>query len=94
MSRPRRRSPLRASTGPGLLFRCLSAFALRDIDLSKIESRPLKGVPWQYVFYVDFAGAVQEEASRRALDHLREMTTFVRVFGSYPRASTTLIESD
>lgn len=79
---------------PGLLWRCLSAFALRDIDLSKIESRPLKGVPWQYVFYVDFAGGPHEETARRALEHLREMTTFVRVFGSYPRAGTTLVDSD
>ncbi|MHB1318040.1 MAG: prephenate dehydratase [Anaerolineae bacterium] len=79
---------------PGLLFRCLSAFALRDIDLMKIESRPLKGVPWNYVFYVDFAGGPHEETCRRALDHLREMTTFVRVFGSYPRASTTLVDSE
>ncbi len=79
---------------PGLLWRCLSAFALRDIDLSKIESRPLKGVPWQYVFYVDMAGGPHEEPCRRALDHLREMTTFVRVFGSYPRASTTLVDGE
>jgi prephenate dehydratase len=79
---------------PGLLFRCLSAFALRDIDLMKIESRPLKGVPWNYVFYVDFAGGQHEETCRRALEHLREMTTFVRVFGSYPRASATLVDSE
>ena len=79
---------------PGLLWRCLSAFALRDIDLSKIESRPLKGVPWQYVFYVDFAGGPHEETWRRALDHLREMTTFVRVFGSYPRASRALVDGE
>ncbi|NLT73354.1 MAG: prephenate dehydratase [Chloroflexi bacterium] len=79
---------------PGLLWRCLSAFALRDIDLSKIESRPLKGVPWQYVFYVDFAGGPHQEPCRRALDHLREMTTFVRVFGSYPRASNAPLDSD
>ena len=79
---------------PGLLFRCLSAFALRDIDLTKIESRPLKGVPWQYIFYVDFAGSLQDEVCRRALDHLREMSTFVRVFGSYPRANATWIEGE
>lgn len=71
---------------PGLLFRCLSAFALRDIDLSKIESRPIRGVPWQYVFYLDFAGSLAEERCRRAIDHLNEMSTFMRVFGSYPRA--------
>ncbi len=79
---------------PGLLFRCLSAFALRDIDLTKIESRPLKGVPWQYIFYVDFAGSLQDEVCRRALEHLREMSTFVRVFGSYPRANATWIEGE
>jgi prephenate dehydratase len=71
---------------PGLLFRCLAAFALRNIDLSKIESRPIKGVPWEYVFYLDFAGSLTEERCRRALDQLNEMATFVRVFGSYPRA--------
>jgi prephenate dehydratase len=79
---------------PGLLFRCLSAFALRDIDLTKIESRPLKGVPWQYIFYVDFAGSLQDEVCRRAMDQLREMATFVRVFGSYPRANATWIEGE
>lgn len=78
---------------PGLLFRCLSAFALRDIDLTKIESRPLKGVPWQYIFYVDFAGSLQENVCQRAVDQLREMATFVRVFGSYPRANATWAES-
>ncbi|MHB0857969.1 MAG: prephenate dehydratase [Anaerolineae bacterium] len=77
---------------PGLLFRCLSAFALRDIDLSKIESRPLRGVPWQYVFYLDFLGSMAEPRCVRAVDHLREMATFVRVFGSYPRARSAWIE--
>jgi prephenate dehydratase len=71
---------------PGLLFRCLSAFALRGIDLSKIESRPLRGVPWEYIFYLDFVGNLAEERCRRAIDHLQEMATFLRVFGSYPRA--------
>jgi len=77
---------------PGLLFRCLSAFALRDIDLTKIESRPIRGVPWQYVFYLDFAGSLSEERCRRAVDHLNEMATFMRVFGSYPRARSAWLE--
>jgi prephenate dehydratase len=71
---------------PGLLFRCLSAFALRGIDLAKIESRPLRGVPWEYIFYLDFVGNMAEERCRKAIDHLQEMATFLRVFGSYPRA--------
>jgi prephenate dehydratase len=79
---------------PGLLFRCLSAFALRSIDLSKIESRPLRGVPWEYIFYLDFAGSLSEERCRRAVDQLREMATFVRSFGSYPRARAAWAEQD
>ncbi|MBC7254507.1 MAG: prephenate dehydratase [Chloroflexi bacterium] len=79
---------------PGLLFRCLSAFALRNIDLSKIESRPVRGVPWEYFFYLDFIGSISEERCQRALDQLREMATFVRVFGSYPRAHTAWVEEE
>ena len=77
---------------PGLLFRCLAAFALRDIDLAKIESRPLRGVPWEYIFYLDFAGSASDEHCRRALDQLREMATFVRVFGSYNRARAAWVK--
>lgn len=75
---------------PGSLFRSLAAFALRDIDLTKIESRPLQGSPWEYLFYLDFAGHADEDACRRALDHLRECTTILRVLGSYPRAKMPL----
>ena len=79
---------------PGLLFKCMSAFALRGIDLTKIESRPLRGVPWEYIFYLDFAGSLSEERCQKALDHLREMASFVRVFGTYPRARTAWVESE
>jgi prephenate dehydratase len=79
---------------PGLLFRCLSAFSLRNIDLAKIESRPLRGVPWEYIFYLDFLGSMAEERCQRAIAQLHEMATFVRVFGSYPRARATWLEQE
>jgi len=70
---------------PGNLFRALSAFALRDINLAKIESRPLRGKPWEYLFYLDFHGSVHEPRVEKALGHLAELTDFQRVLGCYPR---------
>ncbi|MEK7282495.1 MAG: prephenate dehydratase [Acidobacteriota bacterium] len=73
---------------PGALFRCMGVFAMRDINLLKIESRPMAGRPWEYVFHVDFEGSPREERCRNALRHLEEVCDFVRVLGSYPRART------
>jgi prephenate dehydratase len=70
---------------PGALFKCLAVFALRDIDLTKIESRPLQGKRWQYFFYIDFIGSQQQEHCRNALNHLQEMTSYFKLLGSYPR---------
>jgi prephenate dehydratase len=71
---------------PGALFRCLSAFALRDISCTKIESRPLRGKPWEYWFYLDFLGRADDEIPQKALGHLSEMADFLRVLGTYPKA--------
>jgi prephenate dehydratase len=67
---------------PGALFKSLSVFALRDISLSKIESRPMRGRPWEYVFYVDFLRG-DDEPARNALRHLGEVAEFVKVLGIY-----------
>jgi len=68
----------------GSLFRALAAFALRDVSMSKIESRPIVGRPWEYSFYVDISGDTNDPNIARAIDHLREMCEFVRILGCYP----------
>ncbi len=70
---------------PGALFKALSVFALRDISLSKIESRPMRGRPWEYVFYVDIMRG-DDEVARNALRHLEEAAELVKVLGVYPAA--------
>jgi prephenate dehydratase len=70
---------------PGALFKSLSVFALRDISLSKIESRPMRGRPWEYVFYVDFLRG-DDQPARNALHHLGEVAEFVKVLGIYSAA--------
>jgi prephenate dehydratase len=70
---------------PGGLFRALSAFALRDVNLTKIESRPLRGKPWEYLFYLDLIGRLDEPKIQNALGHLQELADFLRVLGSYPK---------
>ncbi len=71
---------------PGALYACLGAFANRNINLTKLESRPSKKKPWEYVFYVDFEGHVEDEVCHQALVELKEKTNFMKVLGSYPRA--------
>ena len=71
---------------PGALFKALSVFALRDISLSKIESRPIVGRPWEYIFFADINRG-HDEAAQNAIRHLGEIAEFVKVLGVYPAAT-------
>src|SRR5579863_9954950 len=75
----------RVKNVPGALFRALSVFALRDISLSKIESRPMRGRPWEYVFYADLLCG-DDRVARNALRHLAEIASPVKVLGVYRSA--------
>ena len=68
---------------PGALFKALSVFALRDIDLTKLESRPARGFPWEYVFFADLAAGRTDLRCGRAIVHLAEFARWVKTLGSY-----------
>ena len=71
---------------PGTLYESLKAFASRDINLTKLESRPTRQKPWEYNFYLDFTGHHQDEEACDALKGLEETSIFVKILGSYPQA--------
>ena len=71
---------------PGALFRTLEVFARRGVNLSRLESRPIPGKPFEYLFYVDLTGDVHDKSISAALKELKEHITFVKVLGSYPSA--------
>ncbi len=76
------------SNVPGALFKSLATFALRDLNLFKIESRPLIGSPGEYLFYLDIEGSAEDEGVERALAHLSELTALLKVLGSYPQGKS------
>ena len=71
---------------PGALFGILGEFAIRKINLTKIESRPTKETPWEYNFYVDFEGHLQNEAVHEALLSIKSKTSYIKILGSYKKA--------
>jgi len=77
---------------PGSLFKALSVFALRDINLTKLESRPVRGAPWEYLFYVEVEANRDDLAFGRALTHLAEFARWTRVLGSYRGAERRIQE--
>jgi prephenate dehydratase len=71
---------------PGALHRALGEFAVHDINLLKLESRPSREKPWEYVFYLDIEGAPEQPSVAAALSALTSKTAVVQVFGTFPRA--------
>lgn len=69
---------------PGALYRALEPFALRKINITRIESRPTKRKPWEYFFFLDFQGHRKDPTCKEALEELKKKTTFLKVLGSYP----------
>lgn len=79
---------------PGAIFRCLKEFAVREINLSRLESRPSKVKPWEYVFYMDFENGLQDKVTQEALEALKECTTFVKIIGTYQSQSSILSSAE
>jgi chorismate mutase/prephenate dehydratase len=73
---------------PGALYKILKIFAMKNINLTKIESRPERGKPWKYIFYLDFEGHRKEAKNRSALDNMEKQCIFLKVIGSYPRSNS------
>ena len=70
---------------PGALYQALNEFAVRNINLTKIESRPTRQKPWEYYFYLDFQGHREDKVAQEVLEKLAETSIFVKVLGSYPK---------
>jgi len=77
------------SHAPGSLHKALEPFAAAGINLMRIESYPLRERMWEYLFFADFAGHVEEEQARACLEELARRTAFLKVLGSYPRGEET-----
>ena len=74
---------------PGALLRALAVFQTHDINLTKLESRPRPGMPFQYLFYMDFDGRADDPGAAGALEELRGATAFLKTLGTYAAAPRT-----
>jgi prephenate dehydratase len=71
---------------PGALYKALGIFSVSDINLTRIESRPIVGRPWEYNFYLDFEGHYKDKIVSEALEILKHNSLFMKIIGSYPKA--------
>ncbi len=79
---------------PGVLYKCMGNFAKRGINLTKIESRPRLNRPWQYIFYLDFEGHCRDPECEAAIMGLLRCSSFVKLLGSYPAATTPVPDNE
>ena len=77
---------MRVQHRAGALYNALSRFAVRGINLLKLESRPIPDSPFEFLFYWDFDGNLDDERVVQALHQLREDTQYIQILGNYPEA--------
>jgi len=75
---------------PGAIYKCLKEFAIRNINLTRLESRPSRMRPWEYIFYLDFENGLQESIVQEALQSLKSCTTFIKIIGTYKSHSSEI----
>lgn len=76
--------------GVGALYNILAPFAENNINLTKIESRPFRKKPWEYIFFIDLEGHQEDQPVKRAIDRVTAMSQFIKILGSYPKGTRLL----
>jgi len=75
-----------APNKPGALHHLLQPFANHNVSMTRIESRPSRSANWEYVFFLDLEGHIEDQQLKLALEELREVSDMVNILGSYPKA--------